>query len=243
MTAPLSPQPQSPTVLAPLDVIRAATAIITVRGSYQPTTRQCEPRIPTAWEVERYLTGNEPHEPADRQRIDAAAAAAADIAAAVCAWCIAGADQPSRYRAKLARLVNSPGVTRRDLSLVASAVAAWLREGEHERQQVAAERAADAERSRHQGRPGERLTIAATVVAVIPLASRHFGGAVQRRHLLKLRDGEGNVYIWQATTDRLPARNAQVLITGTVKDHIVHRGIAQTKLRHCRWSLPDLATS
>jgi hypothetical protein len=233
------------TPLPPLDVIRAAAAVIAVRGAYLPTTRHHHDdptHLPTAWEVETYLTGGELYDdPTDRERIDIAAAHAANTAAAVYAWCRAGTGQPSRYRTKLARLTTTPAVAPRDISVLSSAVAAWHHERDRDR--VNAERATDAARSRHQGQPGDRLTITTTVVAVIPLPPRRFGYAFQRRHLLKLRDPDGNVYIWPATTDHLPARNTTITINGTVKAHITYRGIAETQLRHCRWTLTNNPTA
>ncbi|MGP4115432.1 hypothetical protein ACTWP5_31605 [Streptomyces sp. 4N509B] len=230
----------TPTPLRPLDVIRAAAAVIAVRGAYRPITRDHDDptRTPTAWEVEAYLHGDDLYDgPDGRERIDIAAAQAADTAAAVCAWCRAGANQPSRYRSRLARLTSAPTVAPRDLSLLASAVAAWHHD--RHRGHLDAERATDAARSRHQGRPGDRLTVNVTVVAVIPLPSRHFGYVVQFRHLVKLRDAVGNVYVWSATTDHLPTRGAAIEITGTVKSHLTYRGIAETSLRHCRWTPTD----
>lgn len=227
--------------LTPRDVIRAAAAIVAVRGGYRSVRCTGETGEPTAREVANYLSGAELAAPEDREHFDAAVAEAADTAAAVCAWCIAGASEGTKYRTRLARLVKSGRMRERDLALVASAVGAWL--SDRQREEIETELALDARRSRHRGQIGERLTFIAEVVAVIRLADRYYGNAVQHPHLVKLRDTSGNVYLWQATTERIPDRHATVEIAGTVKAHTEYRGIAQTKLSYCLWSLTDLSFS
>ncbi|MEV1008358.1 hypothetical protein [Streptomyces sp. NPDC049881] len=221
------------TTLRPLDVVRAAVAVVAVRGGYRSIRCTDSAQVPTSWEVANYLSGAELSCPEDRERVDAAVARAADTAAAVYAWCVEGAHTGIRYRTKLARLVKSGRVQPGDMTIMASAVAAWLYE--RHRAQVDAEQALDARRSRHQGGVGLRLSFTADVVAVIPLENRYYGAVVRHATLVKFRDRDGHIYIWQAATDRLPEPNATVEVAGTVKDHTSYKGVAQTKLTYCRW--------
>ncbi|MFG2737939.1 hypothetical protein ACGFX7_24340 [Streptomyces harbinensis] len=228
--------------LRPLDVVRATVAVVAVRGGYQPIRCTGEAQVPTSWEVANYLSGAELSCPEDRERIDAAVAGAADTAAAVCAWCVAGASNGTRYRTKLARLVKSGRVQLRDMNVMASAVAAW--HSEKKRAGIEEEQAADARRSRHRGRIGERLVLTAEVVAVIPLDLRHYGTVTRRPSLVKFREKKsGHIFIWQATTERVPECGTTVEVAGTVKAHTRYRGVAQTKLTYCCWSATDLGLS
>ncbi|WP_335983098.1 MULTISPECIES: hypothetical protein [Streptomycetaceae] len=228
MTAPTT------AALTPTEVLRAAAAVIRARGYFQPLTRQWEPEVPTAMDVERYLYGRAPVERGDRRRFDAQAEAAAQLAPAVLEWCARG-EEGSDYRTALARLARADHVGERDIPLLCSAVHAYQRE--QRRAAATAERAADAAHSRHQGATGERIAITATVAVVVALTPRRFGYHEQPRHLVKLRDADHNVYVWEATTTNLPTRGARVHVTGTVASHGRYHGTPQTNLTRCRWKI------
>lgn len=219
--------------LTTTEVLRAAAAVIRARGYFQPLSRQWEPEVPTAMDVERYVFGQEPVERGDRQRFAAQSEAAATEAAAVLAWCAEG-EQGNDYRATLARLARAERISTRDIPVLCSAVAACRRD--QQRAAVAAERAADAEHSRHQGTRGERVTIAATVAVVVDQGSRAYGYSEQPRRLVKLRDADHNVYVWEARTANVPAKGARVQVTGTVASHGQYQGTRQTNLTRCRWT-------
>lgn len=220
--------------LTALDILRAAAAVIRTRGYYQPLTRQWEPEVPTAMDVERWLFGRQSVERGDHRRFAAQSEAAEQEAAACLAWCQAGGRSSSEYRTKLARLTAAEHVTERDIPLLCSAVTAHQRE--QRRVNMAAERAADADHSRHQAAVGERASITAAVVAVINLGDRTYGYREQTCHLIKFRDADRNVYTWKTTTPNIPARDDSVRLTGTVSAHGHYQGTAETVLTRCRWS-------
>ncbi|MFJ2112435.1 OB-fold nucleic acid binding domain-containing protein [Streptomyces sp. NPDC087850] len=226
-----------PAPFTPLSVITAAVTVITARGYYQPTSRQWEKAIPTAIDVTTRLYGGAPHERGDVTRFAKAARATRDVPAQVIAWCREGASaEPGTYRAKLARLAAQAAVTERDVPILASAVAQWQKD--QERAVRASQLAVDAERSRHQGEIGERLARCVTVAAVVQQASRTYGYREQARYLVKLRDGEGSVYVWPAQPKdpaTLPSRGATVRITATVTKHTTYRDAAQTYVMRLRW--------
>ena len=223
--------------LSALDVIRTAATVITARGYYQPLSRQWEKAVPTAMDVEAVLFGHELHEPGDAVLFARTATEVpATLPAAVLEWCRTGTAEQSDYRAKLARTVRADHVTSGDIPLLSSAVAAWQRE--QRRSDRAAQEAADALHSRHQGDVKERITRTVTVAAVIQLPTRTYGYRTQERYLIKLRDDEGNVYVWTASPKdpaTLPSPDARIEIKGTVAQHDTYRATAQTYISRCRW--------
>jgi len=221
------------TVLTPLDVLTAAGSVIRARGYYQPLSRQWEQEVPTAMDVERLVFGWQPVERGDRQRFAAQAQAAAAEAPAVLAWCLEG-ESGDNYRQKLARIVRTGRAIERDISMLCSAVHTYRRD--QRRAAIAAERAADTEHSRHQAAKGERITVIATVAVVVDQGSRQFGYSVQNKRLIKFRDADHNVFVWEARTDNIPAQGDRVQISGTVSAHGQYEGTAQTSLIRCRWT-------
>lgn len=219
--------------LTPTEIIRAAAAVTRARGFYQPLTRQWEPAVPTAMDVERWLFAQAPVERGDRQRFAAQAEAAAAEAPAVLAWCVAG-EPGNAYRTTLARIARAEHATTRDIPVLCSAVDAYRRS--QKRAAIAAERTASAEHSRHQGAQGERITIAAVVAVVVDQGARRYGYSEQPRLLVKLRDADHHVYVWEAKTANVPAQGDRVRITGTVASHGHYQGTAQTNLIRCRWT-------
>ncbi|MGW1674578.1 hypothetical protein [Streptomyces sp. NPDC002324] len=227
--------------LRPLDVIRAATTAITARGYYQPMSRQWEKEVPTALDVEVLLFGREPLERGDRVRFTRAATEITpQTLNAILAWAQAGAEGDD-YRRRLARVARRQYVTTADVSLLSSAVAAW--QSSQKRAARAAQATTDAALSRHQGAVGERITRTVTVAAVLKQPSRTFGYSTQQRYLIKLRDAQGNVYVWPARPrdpGTLPRQGAEVEVTATVKTHSTykspgHGDTAQTYVTRCRW--------
>lgn len=227
----------------PLDVIHAAAVVITARGYYQPLSRQWEAAVPTVLDVEAILNRWEPRQRGDRALFARTAAALpADMAAAILEWCRSGTADHGDYRANLARAARAEHANDRDIPLLCSAVAAWQKD--QRRTARAAQAAADAECSRHQGATGERIARTVTVAAVIEQSSRTYGSSTQQRYLIKLRDDEGNVYVWPArprNASALPAQGERITVTGTVKRHSLYRGAAQTYLSNCRWKKADPA--
>ncbi|WP_330346658.1 hypothetical protein OG858_46955 (plasmid) [Streptomyces europaeiscabiei] len=227
--------------LRPLDVIRAATTAITARGYYQPLSRQWEKEVPTALDVEVLLFGREPFERGDRVRFTRAATETTpQTLAAILAWAQAGAEGDD-YRRRLARVARAEYVSTTDISLLASAVAAWR--SSQKRAARAAQATTDAALSRHQGTVGERITRTVTVAAVIKQPEKTFGYSTQKRYLIKLRDAQGNVYVWPASPrdpGTLPRQGATVEVTATVKRHTTyanpsHGDTPQTYVTRCRW--------
>jgi hypothetical protein len=221
-------------VLTPFEVLAAASSVIRARGYFQPVSRPWEAEVPTAMDTERLLFGWQPVERGDRARFAAQAEAAAAEAPAVLAWCAEGGEPGNGYRASLARIVRSGRAAERDIPLLCSAVNSYRRD--QHRAAVAADRAADAEQSRHQGETGKRITVTATVAVVVDLGSRTYGYRVQPRLLVKFRDADHCIYVWQASTTNIPAQGDRVEITGTVSAHGAYQGIAQTSLTRCRWT-------
>lgn len=224
-------------VLNPHAVLTAAAQAITVRGYYQPQTRQHEPEVPTAYDVRDLLYGHPLHEPGDPAQWERAGQQAPAIATAALAWCTAGGPTANSYRRKLARLAAAELVDDRDIPVLASAVAGWRRDSERDAR--AAQAATDAERSRHQGEKGQRLTIRAVVAGRILLGKREYNGVPRRRYRITLRDTAGHIYTWASSALGLPEEGADLTITGTVTGHTEYRGIAQTTLTRCRTQTPD----
>ncbi|TDT93311.1 hypothetical protein EDD99_8120 [Streptomyces sp. 846.5] len=221
------------TVLTPLEVLAAASAVIRVRGYFQPLSRQWEAAVPTAMDTERLVFGWQPHQRGDRALFAAQAEAAAVEAAAVLAWCAEG-EPGNGYRASLARIVRAGRAAERDIPLLCSAVNSYRRD--QHRAAITADKTADAEQSRHQGAMGDRVTVTATVAVVVDLGSRTYGYRVQPRLLVKFRDAAHTVYVWQASTGNVPKQGDRVEVTGTVSAHGTYQGIAQTSLTRCRWT-------
>ncbi|MFE7665123.1 hypothetical protein [Streptomyces celluloflavus] len=225
------------TTHTPLEILDATLAVIAVRGYYQPTSRQWEEMVPTAWDVAAYLNGySYTGEPRVQRAIDMAVYPL-DEPARILAWARAGADTADDYRSRLARVAALPRLTERDLPLMCSAVQVWRHQ--QRRAADAAQRAADATISAHQGAPGARITRTVTVAAVVNQGEQRYGYTTVTRYLIKLRDTAGHVYIWPTTsrTRQLPAHSARIQLTGTIKKHATHQGTAQTFLTNCRWKL------
>lgn len=223
--------------LTPFDVIRAAVAVTTVRGYYQPQTRPQEEAIPTAMDVRALLYGHEPTERGDRTRFARAMAETAHLPAAILQWATGADREGNGYRATLARTAAARQTSDRDIPLLSSAVSAWRKD--QERTGRAAQADTDRAKSRHQGEEGDRLKIRATVASKVRLPDDHYGYRVQSRHILKLRDAAGSIYVWFASTRNLPDEDDQIQLTGTVSKHDTYRDTAQTCLTRCRWSAAE----
>ncbi|MDJ0344260.1 hypothetical protein QMK19_29055 [Streptomyces sp. H10-C2] len=219
--------------LTPTEIIRAAAAVTRARGYYQPLTRQWEPAVPTAMDVERWLFAQDPIERGDRQRFAAQCEAAAAETPAVLAWCAEG-ERGNAYRTTLARIARMERASTRDIPVLCSAVDAYRRT--QQRAAMAAERTASAEHSRHQCAQGERLTLTVTVAVVVDQGSSRFGYSEQPRLLVKFRDADHHIYVWEAKTKNVPDKGARVQVTGTVASHGQYQGTRQTNLIRCRWT-------
>lgn len=224
----------------PLDVIHAAAVAITARGYYQPLTRQGEAAVPTVMDTEVILSNGTPIQRGDRALFARTAAdLPGELPAAVLEWCRTGTAEHGDYRANLARAARAQFAAERDIPLLCSAVSTW--QTEQRRAAIAAQAAADAEHSRHQGAtsgPDKRITRTATVAAVIRQGDRSYNGRTQQRCLIKLRDADGNVYVWPArprSISTLPKEGTTIRISGDVTKHSTYRGAAQTYLGNCRW--------
>ncbi|MFH8350246.1 hypothetical protein [Streptomyces sp. NPDC018045] len=230
-----------PTTYDVTAVMDATLAVMTVRGYYQPTSRQWEEMVPTAFEVAAYLCGySYTGEPRMMARLDLAAYDPAE-AADIITWARAGADDADDYRRNLAAAVRTGRVRSQDLPLVCSAAHAWRRA--QQRRNAAADRAADAAHSTPQGAKGERVARAVTVAAVITLGTRTYGYHEITKYLVKMRDDSHNVFVWPTTsrTKRLPARGARITMRGTVTAHEDYQGTAQTYLARVTWKLDGTA--
>ncbi|MET9676452.1 hypothetical protein ABZY68_25655 [Streptomyces sp. NPDC006482] len=220
---------------APLDVIRTALMAMQVRGYFQPTTRQWEKPIPTAFDVLNVLQGGAPYERGDRRRFaEAAATVPLEQAATALAWCVTPPSGANDYRLNLARTARRSAVTERDMALLASGAHAWAIE--QKRAARADQAASDAATSRHIGEKDARITVAATVTAVIHQGEKTYGYRTQTEYLVKLRTEDGAVLAWSAKTDKLPSQGDAVTLTGTVKRHTTYRDTATTYVTRCRWT-------
>ncbi|MFM9625105.1 hypothetical protein ACKI14_45195 [Streptomyces turgidiscabies] len=233
----------APTVrFAPLDIIRAAATVIRARGYYQPLSRQWEKAVPTVMDVEHLVYGRGPVLDGDGALMARAASELpAEMPAAVLEWARTGTAEQGRYRANLARAARAAEATARDLPLLCLAPDVWQREQTRQARKVQA--ATDAVLSRHQGEKGERLVRTVEVAVIVDQQPRTYGYTVQERRLVKLRDTEGNIYIWEARVKdvtALPQQGARIEIRGNVKKHDTYRNAAhgdtaQTYLTNCRW--------
>ncbi|WP_033287067.1 OB-fold nucleic acid binding domain-containing protein [Streptomyces sp. NRRL F-525] len=226
----------------PLDIIRTAAVVIRARGYYQPLSRQWEQAVPTVLDVEHILYGRGPVLNGDGALMARAASGLpAALPAAVLEWARTGTAEQGTYRANLARVARAAEATARDLPLLCYAPEVWQRE--QARQARKTQAAADAVLSRHQGEKGERLVRTVEVAVIVDQRPRTYGYHVQERRLIKLRDAEGNIYIWEARVKdvtTLPQQGARIEIRGKVKQHDTYRNAthgdtAQTYLSNCRW--------
>lgn len=207
-------------------VLRVTAAIVKAEGRYYSKSEEWRNVAPTADGVEAYFFDRKAPL-AWKEALDAEPDAPG-TAAAVRAWAIRGYGSQSDYRHKVAQLAKGETVDPPHLPTLVSAIAGWHRDEQKE----AIERAA--RNSRPQGTVGERITTTATVTAVIELEGRAYGYHVQRRRLVKLQDGEGNVFVWFSSAATVPDQGEEVELTGTVKDHSVYGQTAQTVLTRCR---------
>ncbi|MBH1939228.1 hypothetical protein I5Q34_34070 [Streptomyces sp. AV19] len=218
-----------------LSVLRTTAAVLSVRGRYQPTSRQWETPEPTAFEVRHFMHGiNIPDRHLILQAIQAPETLA--TAQAVQAWARALDDVPDtdQYRAALARITSSEYVPLgRHFNILVSAVDAYERD--QHRRAVADAIEWARQHSRHQGRIGERLTLTLTCDSHTPLTDRQYGYHLQSRTLVRLTDDNHNTYVWMATARDLPRPGQRVQLTGTVMQHSQRHGIQRTRLTRCRW--------
>ncbi|GAA0439203.1 hypothetical protein [Streptomyces luteireticuli] len=217
-----------------LSVLKTAAAVLSVRGRYQPTSRQWESQQPTASEVRHFMCGiNVPDHHLVLQAIKAPEALA--TAQAVHAWCRTDVPDTDQYRTALASITRSEYVqVGRHFNLLVSAVDAYQRE--QHRRAVAADFERARQHSRHQGHIGERLTLTLTCKSHTPLNDRQYGYHLQSRTCVRLTDADHNTYIWMASARHLPDPGQTVELTGTVLQHSQRHGIQRTQLTRCRWT-------
>ncbi|MFE3506448.1 hypothetical protein [Kitasatospora sp. NPDC059160] len=225
--APITTAPLTGPELDVIEALRVCSALLAVRGYFQPLSRQWEPQPPTAMEAEHYLRGY--GDPRLRAEVDGVHDAA-DRAVEALQWCLDGQFVADDFRRRLFAIARHPFTTWRNLPLLASVPAAV------KRAKAAAEAAEAAERSRHLGVPDYWLAgLTLSVVRVIDLGQRTFGYHVQPRHRVIFRDAELNTLTWVSTSTRLPAVGRTVTLSGTVKAHTLYWGTRQTELTRCRW--------
>ncbi|WP_424212717.1 hypothetical protein ACN20G_11900 [Streptomyces sp. BI20] len=208
------------------DVLRVAAAVVTMTGRFVPKADAWTGRPTTADDVKAYyFARNAPAEwLADIDAEPAAQAHAADIRA----WAIEGRSSENEYRYKIGQLAHAETVAPRHLPTLVSAIVGWRRD----REKTAVEKAAAV--SRHQGEPGQRLTVTATVTTVVELEARHYGYTTQRRRLVRFMDPTGNVFVWFASAAHVPDEGDEVEVTGTVSKHDAYRDVQQTVMKRCK---------
>ncbi|MGW3091711.1 hypothetical protein [Streptomyces sp. NPDC001108] len=223
--------------LTPYEAVRAAAAVIRMRGYYQPLSRMWEEQVPTAMDVTSHVYGWEPIERGDRARIDRAAAELPPgTVEEVLAWCLTPPAQPHRFRTALARAAAAEHVQERDIPLIAAGVGAWRQMRRRANYATQAER--DRSLSTHQGEPGERLARRLTVANITAQPPRAYGYVTQERFLIKLRDQHGHVYVWPAQPKdpgTLPQQGQTIDARATVTRHETYRETAQTWVKQLRW--------
>ncbi|MGW8332487.1 hypothetical protein ACWGLE_31850 [Streptomyces sp. NPDC055897] len=217
------------------EVLRVTAAIVAQDGRYYSRAEEWKKTQPTADGVEAYFFSRKAPEEW-RAGIDAEPDATA-TAAAVREWAVQGYGSLNDYRHKVGQLAKGETVAPRHLPTLVSAIAGWHRDQE----KAAAERAA--QNSQPQGTKGERLTVTATVTAVIEMEERFYGYHPQRRRLIKFQDASGNVYVWFSSAATAPDKGDEVELTGTVKDHSTYGETAQTVLTRCRVKERELAAA
>ncbi|MGF3141011.1 hypothetical protein [Streptomyces diastaticus] len=228
----------------PAKAMRAAAAVLTMRGYYQPLGRDGEEAVPTVLDVAAHLYGRAPVKWGDRARITRAIAQLdPGTVDGVTAWALDLPPQPSPYRIRLARLVRAGTATEDDLPVLVSGVYAW--QCAQQRAARAAQAQADRDRSTHQGAPDERITRRLIAAAVIEQPSRAYGHSIQMRYLVRFRDESGAVYVWPARPKdgraALPVEGQAVEARATVTRHETYRGVAQTWVTRVRWTPADQA--
>jgi hypothetical protein len=133
----------------------------------------------------------------------------------------------SDYVLNLKAAAGGERVSPRNFGLLVSAPQAYAR---HQEKTLVREKAAKlGENSTHYGEIKTRYELEVTVVGV-----RYIHGDYGTTTLYTLLDGEGNVFKWFASDDKLgDTEGAQFVIKGTVKKHDEFNGTKQTVLTRC----------
>jgi hypothetical protein len=133
----------------------------------------------------------------------------------------------SDYVLNLKAAAGGERVSHRNFGLLVSAPQAYAR---HQERTLVRERAAKAgEDSSHYGEVKKRYELEVTVAGV-----RYIHGNYGTATLYTLLDGEGNVFKWFASDDKLgDTEGKRFVIKGTVKKHDEYNGTKQTVLTRC----------
>lgn len=82
--------------------------------------------------------------------------------------------------------------------------------------------------SLYQGEIGEKITVEVKVTG-----NHTFSGYYGDTHIHTFEDVEGNVYVWSTASKSLEV-GANLVVTGTIKDHKEYKGVQQTVLTRCK---------
>ena len=208
-----------------VETMAVALAAVEDRGWCSRAHARDTGKDATADVVDDVMLGNgvlglrdDPKVKAQKARIGARARDLQDKAREVIEFVNGMDDDGSEYVQNLKAVVGSPSVSRKNVGIFVSAVAAYERaQGKARERQVLAA-------SKHVGAVGEKLDD----VPVTVLATRVMDGTYGPTTLVRMRDGDGNVFTWFASGSKDFAAGGQFRMKATVKKHETYEGVDQT---------------
>lgn len=214
----------------PTPVVLAVAAAAVRRYGWTPRSTDNPRAVPTANLVETVLYSSSRHAHELSQEL-APTEADHDTARAARAWAQAQ-DGGTEYLANLKAVVLADNVSARNLGLAVSAVGAYRRAMDAERDHEAAKT------SQWVGQVKQRDTYTLTVIGIKTRereAYHYYDHGLS--WLVTLADEQGNRFKWFASSE--PAFEEGDTVTGkaTVKKHDTYRGIKETVFTRCRFEV------
>lgn len=199
-----------------LDVLIEAAHAVRVRGAYEWPSRdgtvQGTPSL--VWQA-LFATSPFQDGPNDVDR---------DLAMKVVTFIIARRNT-SDYMKNLSVMVLNPRVSVRNLRYICSGLYTYLKA-----QGLTGKKPTG--KNEHFGRVGDRLRdVPLTVHFVLPIASSYHENY---DYLILFKDVEGRTFKWKKTSSGTPPKkDDKVILTGTITEHEVYKGVNQTVLQRC----------
>jgi hypothetical protein len=215
--------------LTVLDVLEATCGVAAKFGwvSRQTERDSMGTRIATAEIVMAVMRGRTPGD-AELRKSLAGTVPQAGTAVEVRAHAVSMAAEGSEYATNLAAIAAGEWVSLRNVPLLCSAYAAWVRA-----RKEYIERATRPE-SNWQGTVEEKLIGLVLTVTHTSVQEKHYGYSPTYSTLIGMIDKDGNKYKWWATGTWNYTPGTILTLNGTVKKHDLHEGVKETVLTRCK---------
>lgn len=147
-------------------------------------------------------------------------------------WLLNEVGSNDEYLYNLKVIAKTGKTNSRNMSLSVSAVASYLRHLDGLERRKATKDGA----SEYQGKVGQRFRGIALEVYTVRYWDNHFGTVT----FVGFKDTKGNIFTWKASSSLDINRGEKYLVTGTVKEHSIYKGVCQTVLSRCKLEkVPD----